>query len=384
MEKYIILYNKIDGTYDILEKYIPTDEYKNIRNDCKTIDMPNTNFFFTDNPVYATYADKYLPQFKNFELDDIHTMESLWKLKFYIYDSHPILVDDYTLKFNQLLLAQKKYNEDNKLDIYTLNKYMLQSTETIFAYYLLKCVIKIEFPKKYIIAGPGNFINQIIPLFIINDINTNNAKWQIIIFGNNDITNEPHGSYGNIGDYVKEYIKTKISKDKIKNLDILAIDQGYSYNRGMEVSYLFLPFIESQFEKLILNDTLGRSPFNKKDSIIDYNIIKYIIPDIIETYINTNKIIYYNNSYGSRVDYYNKELQEWNFYEIKYDKNNNCNQNYLLAEYDKKCALDDVPLDVVLNNEFSILDAEKSKKGGYYEKYLKYKMKYVSLKKLYF
>jgi hypothetical protein len=45
MAKYITLYNKIEGTDDILEKYIPTDEYKNLKNDCKTIETMNTNFF---------------------------------------------------------------------------------------------------------------------------------------------------------------------------------------------------------------------------------------------------------------------------------------------------------------------------------------------------
>jgi hypothetical protein len=382
MAKYITLYNKIKGTDDILEKYIPTDEYKNLYNNCKTIETMNTNYFFTNNPVYTKYGLNYLPAFKNFDYGETYTMEFLWNLKFYIYESYPILDDDYTQKFTQLFLAQKKYIEDNNLDIYKLNKYMLEVTDTIFAYFLLKLVIKIEFPKKYIVAGPGNNFNQIIPLFIINDINNNNAKWQIIIFGYNDITNDEIASWGNIGDNVKEYIKTKISKDKIKNLDIIAIDHGYSYNRGMEVSYLFLPFIESQFEKLIFNDTLGRGE-NQKSTLIDYNIIKYIIPDILETYVNTNKIIFYNNSYGFGVDYYNKELLEWKFYQIF---NYNCNKNYLKKindEYDAKCVLDSVPLDIVLNNGFSILDTEKSKKGGYYKKYLKYKMKYISLKNKY-
>jgi hypothetical protein len=403
MAKYITLYHKIEGTDDILEKYIPTDEYKKLiggNKECNIIESVNNNFLSNPdyiNPAYIQYRDDYLPQFVNFEIDEDlgkNTMESLWKLKFYIYNNNPIPEDDYNQKIDDLFVALKKYYLENKLNIYSINKYILKITEQIFVYYLLKSIIKIEFPKKYIVAGPGNFINQSVPLFIIKDIIDNDAKWQIIIFGYDSITKdgtELDCNSGCIGDYIKNYIKKKIPKDKIKNIDIIVIDHGFERSINLEISYIFLPFIESQFDKLIVADTRWIYFFSDREkydlsiyikkSTINYNAIEYIIPNIIKNYINTNKIIFYN-SYGASLLYYNKELGIWKKFE-HLPKENNCNRDYSLNKYDTKCILDNVPLDIVLNNGFSILDTEKSKKGGYYKKYLKYKMKYISLKNKY-
>jgi len=377
MAEYITLYNKIEGTDDILEKYIPTDDYNFIKKN--TI----IEFMTKDIEDYANEEDyifdsNSFPKFKTFDLNGKNTMESLWKSKFYIYQDIKIDTNDYNQKFNQLLLAKKRLYTENQLNFAFLNKYMLESREQIFVYYLLKCIIKVEFPRKYIVAGPGSFINQIIPLFIINDINQNNTKWQIIIFGYNNITRNGSNrdcSFGCIGDYVKEYIKTKINQDKIKNLDILYIDHGYPEKRtDMEISFIIMPFLESAFEKLIINDTLGGA------QTINYDKVFYRIPNIYSSYVNINKIIFYNNIGGINLLYFDNHKKEWKKFK-KIPKDNNCNRNYLLPEYDTKCILDSVTIDDVLNNRFSILDDEESKKGGYYEKYLKYKDKYLKLKK---
>jgi len=356
--KKIILYNKENGNKDVLEKYII-----NIK-------------------ILFDACDDEFNKFKNFTSDSSgnYIIESILNVNnIFLYDD----VELPLIKFNKILNIFIKNRTDliNETEKnIALFKFFYSNIVTTF---LIETLIKIEYPKKYIIIGPGNFINQIIPLFIINDIKKNYTKWQIFIFEASICDEQSEfgktTGFGCVGNYVKTYIN-KIDQNISKYLDIILINSNLELD-----NFFFLSFINKTFEKIIINDTTAS--FDPKHSLekIDYNYIEKFIPNFITNYINNNHIIWYSSGSGlkKKIVYYNKISQTFETIDDdRIDLETNCKKNHNSVVNDALCPLDYYSIEMVLNNNFNELKLSSvpKKKEGFYNKYLKYKNKYLYLK----
>jgi hypothetical protein len=153
------------------------------------------------------------------------------------------------------------------------------------------------------------------------------------------------------------------------------------------LEYLLLAFTEKPFDKLIINNTL----LTIGDASFNFENISDFIPNYINDFVRSNRIIFYATGLGSTLKYYNSDSQTFVYTEpVKIDFN--CNKIYNSTVFDGRCPLDYYPLDDVLNNRFNKdssgydpkreLQLQNPYGNIFKQKYLKYKQKYLNLKKV--
>lgn len=241
---------------------------------------------------------------------------------------------------------------------------------------LFNNIYKNEIKNKLIVLGPGNFMEQCIPQFLINDILANDKIYDIYLI---DHCNEGFGCPSI--DEIISYLKYKLGSNydtKIRNFKInhlrLAIDL---YALFYTIYCLNTPDI-----KTIIYDTIYTG--GKGDSIVNnYNsIFKYLQKITNNNFINSlesKNIVIYMGA-GNKFIFFNNTDKIFKLEKI--DKLKNCKNKITDEENNKDCPLSEFPLECIINNNFDDFDFTpyQTIAGGYFNKYLKYKTKYLKLK----
>lgn len=200
-------------------------------------------------------------------------------------------------------LYQDKYKENK-------NNYTNYITYNIANFAILNNLYRSENKNKYMCFGTGNEIEQIIPSYIISDITSNNAFYDIFIFENCD--DDTFGCPDS--KIIYEHLEKKLDKGKIKNI------QFYHIKTHIEILsfWYILQKIYIDLTQIIMCDTIG-SGHKLKQYLEEYNnnlnIIEkhtnnnftrnFLIPLKIISYVSTkNKYIYFkeNKFIGFQTD----------------------------------------------------------------------------------
>ncbi len=255
-----------------------------------------------------------------------------------------------------------KYIGENKSNS-DINHYVDTIKVSIEIIGLLKYLYDNKIKKKFFILGPANKKEQIIPKFIFEEINKNNECYEIYVF-------EPCDTEGGWGcptsKEIYEYINSNLEdKSKISNIKIFHIKN------------FIMDIILFMFLKVILgvyNDTTNIicNVIGTGHSLNDETIkIKKLKIFNIEECIIEGKIIWFY-AVGGKLIWYDKEKRDFTC--INIPLTNPCRYSPL------NC----INYENILNNNITseIIKELSQEAGKYYKKYLKYKAKYLKLKKL--
>ncbi len=331
---------------------------------------------------YMTYDDetfetKILPEF---EYTSLREFPPIANVKLFA-DSNSYIGS----KFNQLLPSfvncshhfnSTRYPNQDQQSLYQKN--YLESIIRFFNIFnLLESIWDTNFDNKVFALGTGDFYKQAFPNFVINNINNLNKKYEIILI-------ETCGDKGfgcpNKYDEFHSFLSTLIP-NKLSNIKITLI--------SCEMSELPLYFSLKEkiasISKCYIINTIGTG-HKITDELLNMNTLKNILKTyetaFYNNYILTNKIIYYFAT-GTKIIYLNTREEKFVGSQIKTP--NNCKHK----NQDKICELDLFnDQDISENNYENItqriayLDSVNSDaKNDAKRKYLKYKSKYLMLKK---
>jgi hypothetical protein len=244
---------------------------------------------------------------------------------------------------------------------------------------LFNNIYKNEIKNKLIVLGPGNFMEQCIPQFLINDILTNDKIYDIYLI---DHCDEGFGCPSI--DEIISYLKYKLGSNydtKIRNFKInhlrLAIDL---YALCYTIYCLNTPDIKTIIYDTIHTGSKGVSIVNNYNSIFKY-LQKITDSNFINSLESKNIIIYMGT--GHKFIFFNNTDKIFKLEKI--DKLRNCKYRITDKNVDKGCPLSEFPLECIINNNFDYFDFTPyqtiaASAGGYFNKYLKYKAKYLKLK----
>lgn len=227
--------------------------------------------------------------------------------------------------------------------------------DAIPTYALLNYLYNDEIKNKYFCLGTGKSLNQIIPYYIIDDINKNNEKYEIFIFENCE------GGFGcPDAKYIYDYLLKNIAVDKISNIKF------YHILTHVEILSIWhiLKNIYISSSQIIICDTIGTG-HDLINEINKYNEKLKIINKITNNsfscnFLNTNKIITYLCT-GKKIIFYLPSI------------------NKFVGHITKQLfILDILSSEIIKNNN---IEKDLNLDGdSYYNKYLKYKNKYIKLK----
>jgi hypothetical protein len=229
-----------------------------------------------------------------------------------------------------------------------------------------------NFDNKVFCLGTGDFYKQAFPNFVINKI-TSGDKIEIILF--DDCNDDGFGCPDSFDEWLKFLTKEPIllTKENLANLKITVIKQKISV---YALIYSLIDNITS-ISKCFIIDTISTGHTLK--SSIDYiNKINTFLKEhhkiFYNEYILENKLIYYLST-GKKIILFNKDKQEFEGYPLEFETN--CKRK----EENKYCELDFFDNDDIYNNNYQKIINKISGRDSK-QKYLKYKSKYLMLKKL--
>ena len=314
------------------------------------------------------YFIKSIKLFKNqninesfYDIIKIYAKNSYNLYKYYIEDQHYI----------------SKYTKMNPTDFCNtlLTSFHKNYTESIidliYFYNLLDFRWDINFENKIIVIGIGDFYKQAFPNFLINDINNFNKKYEIIIIDGCLEVGFGCPSYNAI----KIFINEVIHKQKISNIKITVIKLNVD---NYSIYYSLINKID-EISKCIIINTIGTG-HHLDDEIIDLNYFINTIKnnhfDFYQQNILTHKIIYYLAT-GKKFCYFDNDKENFDGFHLK--KSMNC----LHKKENKYCELDFFNDCDLLSNNYKEFNLQKIENKTHRIKYLKYKSKYLMLKKLF-
>jgi len=354
----IILFDKIMNTGDfIFNTYISKPNFK----ESQFIDLDEENYIMTLKPIiqnitkFPIVDDRKIKLFED-SLDNINDNQN-FNLK----------LNDFTNK------ALELYNILFGVSNSSIN-YVSSVIYFLNTYNLLNNIWDTNFNIKVFCLGTGDFYKQAFPNFVINKIKSGH-KIEIILF--DDCNDDGFGCPDSFNEWLKFLTKEPIllTKENLANLKITVIKQKISVytliysliDKITSISKCFIIFTISAGHTLIsLIDYINKiNTFLKKSDKIFY-----------DEYILGNKLIYYLST-GSKIILFNKEKQEFEGYQIGYEFKTNCKRK----EVNMVCELDFFDDDDIYNNNYQKIINKISGRDSK-QKYLKYKSKYLMLKKL--
>jgi hypothetical protein len=258
-----------------------------------------------------------------------------------------------------------KFSINNETKLIDQTKYMNEMNNYTHLFNIFNYIWNSNFDNKIIALGTGDFYKQALPNFVINDININNKKYEIILI---DPCEDGFGcpEYKSLEEFLKPLIN---DLSKIKITFISCFCSNYSL-------YLSLFNLINLIDKCIIINTIGTGHKieNETSELNKFiNFMKINHNDFYEQFILTNRLIYYFAT-GLKFIYFNNNEQI--FIGIRLNlKTLNCKHK----EEDKVCELDFFDYNDLLTNNYVNFKLDDSEIKI---KYLKYKMKYLNLKKL--
>ena len=331
--------------------------------------MENSELFGFDEDTYSfnINASKFNPNKFDLDINNYFNFRENFNLLSdvkYPIDIFKNLISDNLTTLQKIIISDTKNNDK------IINLYMQKILNFIEIIGLLSHLYTNKNTKKFLVTGTGNFMNQIIPNFIFDDIIENNIDYEIFIF-ESCAEQDGFGCPTNteIYNFIKNKEKEKGKKINMENIKIIHIqNEIYLIN-----IFMFLKKYIIRDNVNIICDTIGTGdPLEYELSKINNEYINFMNLDDLY-----NKHIIYYMATGSKFIYFDT-LQK-KFININVEKLYNC-------EYKtnrKACPLDAINYKNVLNND-PTEDIKKSliSAGGnkYYQKYNKYKLKYLQLK----
>jgi len=258
-------------------------------------------------------------------------------------------------------------------DFHLLRIYYVTISSFTQIWNLFYRIFKNEIKNKLIVLGPGNFMEQCIPQFVINDILSTNKVYDIYLI---DPCDEGWGCP--TIDLLIGYLRSKLGDnydEKISNFKITHL------SLTIELYPLFYTIycLNEPDMKTIIYDTIGTG-HKGSEELNKYNLIlnslqKITNNDFINLLISKNIVAYMGS--GPKFIYFNNK--DKNF---KLEGTNNLKNCSTSGGALRDCPLSKFPIDCILNNNFDDFDFKpyKTSEGGYYNKYMKYKLKYLKLK----
>lgn len=281
-----------------------------------------------------------------------------------LFDDLP-LKDTFKEKFYSFSDNVFNFLTNNKTVSIDITKYMTELNNYIRLDNLLNYGWDTGFDNKIIALGTGDFYKQALPNFVINDINNNNQKYEIILI-------EPCDDGFGCPEYksMEEFLKPLINDlSKIK----ITFISSYCSNYAL---YSSLFNLINLINKCTVINTIGTGhKLDKETEELNkfISFMKINHTDFYRDFILTNKLIYYFAT-GLKFIYFNNNEERFNGIKISLDTFN-CKHK----ETDKVCELDLFDTNDLLTNNYNNFKLYGSETK---RKYLKYKMKYLNLKKL--
>ncbi len=269
-------------------------------------------------------------------------------------------INEYKNIFWERYLSDEKVQKQEKTlkDQNMLSGYLNNIINFVYTYSALNNIWDTSFDNKVLSIGIGDFYKQTLPNFVINDINSSNKKYHFIII-------EPCGDSFGCPDFetVKEFFKSHIP-NKLSNIKVSLL----KLESTPLIIFLSLLNLINLITKCFIIDTVGTG-HSEKDTINEMNIINCIIKKSFRQFYDqnfkTSKLIYYVAT-GFKFIYLNTIKERFE------SKRPNSEPNCQHKEKLKLCELDKFNDTDLYNNNFS----------EFQQKYLKYKAKYLALKKL--
>ena len=224
-----------------------------------------------------------------------------------------------TLLDNILNLDRNQYTDCAFQISCVNNKYitfiLLIISEIILYYVLNDIFITRSIPEdviknKFIVIGPGNNYDQIVPDFYCDQINGNeNIYYDVIICE----PGEQGSAWGSpTYDGLNEIISRKINKYKRKNIRIFVLNFAID-STFLDLFYLLFTF-QSTYSQCIIVDT--KNTAQRCIDLVktrDYdlrNIFLMDIADVIRLMIESNKIVFYD-AVGSKFGFNNRHVKKY-------------------------------------------------------------------------
>lgn len=258
-------------------------------------------------------------------------------------------------------------------DLIAINNYYKSIRSFTEIWNLFSQIYDNDFTNKFFVLGSGDFIEQIFPKFMIDHVIETNAKYEIYII---EPCEDAFGcpNFDELYDKLKEKLgsnQTKLKNFKINHL-VVFIDKPSLFYTIYKLNKVN--------NKNIIYDTIDtggnkdRQLNNYNSSLVYFNNIT--ANDFQNCLINGKINIYFGT--GLSFIYYDKIAKIFKLVRFNSLKLRNCEYN----KEKKDCPLNEFPLDRILNNDFHDFDFTpyQASAGGYYNKYLKYKAKYLQLK----
>jgi hypothetical protein len=338
-----------------------------------------SDFLFLKNETFNNF------KFNVYEIAKNIDIEKFFDDNYMLKDEIPSIENNYISKNNDIKkLFENEINinndgiremSENIYSLYNIDSDGLLYVDNLICYYQLKNILDYVWDEniknKLISMGIGSFYKQSLPNFIIDDININNKHYELFIF---ESCNDSFGcpDLKGIEELLIKYIPEKISNIKINIIKI----NCYIYPL---FCYLFSKINNNT--KCYIIDTIGTGS-SLDTQLRDKNkILQYILKNDIENYkdkLLNDKIIYYLAT-GTKIIFLNKEKNQFEGVHLR----SNLDENCFHGEIEKKCELDYLNTDNLLNNNIKASLGNLIQSGGdYYKKYIKYKQKYLNLKQI--
>lgn len=371
----IILFDKIMNTGDfIFNTYISKPNFK----EKDFIDFDEETYEMTLKPIIQN-----ITKFPTSTIVD-ETSKTKTEEKTKTEDRKIKLFEDSLDNINDNQIFNSKLNEFTNKALELNNKLYTSSNSPINyvsdviyflnTYNLLNNIWDTSFNNKVFCLGTGDFYKQAFPNFVINKIKSGH-KFEIILF---DDCEDTYGCPDSFNEWL-EFLTMEpvlLTKQNLANLKITIIKQKISI---YGLIYSLIDKITS-ISKCFIIDTIatGHLLTSSVDKINKINtFLKEHHKIFYDEYILKNKLIYYFST-GKKIILFNKDKQEFEGYPLEYELfKTNCKRK----EDNRYCELDFFDDDDIYNNNYQKI-IKKLSTGDSKQKYLKYKSKYLMLKKL--